>query len=155
MTHTPTGPDRSNTGLQDRIVRMTGLADPCRLRCEWITHRLCTVQTRQLFELRPQGGAKDLLTRGCIRKHSRVLGCTVSEMCSTKQRGGNDRDTRSFRRATRIWAGNKDIAFYSQTRISSLRARSRLSLLLQCLDDSRTLKSKRKNVVGKPCRDYL
>jgi hypothetical protein len=66
-----------------------------------------------LFEVRPRGRAKDLITQCCIRTQSR-LRCTVSESGSTQQRGGTAEIPALSTEQHAIWSGNKDIAFYSQ-----------------------------------------
>lgn len=81
-------------------------------------------------------------------EHSRVWDAPCPKCGSTKQRGGTTQIPALSAEQLAIWGGNKDIAFYSQDEDILLARPESLDLLLQCLDDSRTLKSKRKTLLA-------
>ena len=81
-------------------------------------------------------------------EHSRVWDAPCPKCGSTKQRGGTTETPALSAEQLAIWAGNKDIVFYSQDEDILLARPESLNLLLQCLDDSRTLRSKRKTLLA-------
>lgn len=81
-------------------------------------------------------------------EHSRVWNVPCPKCGSTKGRGGTTQTPALSAEQLAIWAGNKRIAFYSQDEDILLARPESLNLLLQCLDDSRTLRSKRKTLLA-------
>jgi hypothetical protein len=81
-------------------------------------------------------------------EHSRAWEAPCPKCGSTKQRGGTAEIPALSAEQLAIWAVNKDIAFYSQDEDILLARPESLNLLLQYLDDSQTLKSKRKTLLA-------
>jgi hypothetical protein len=81
-------------------------------------------------------------------EHSRVWNVPCPKCGSTKSHGGTTEMPALSAEQLATWAGNKDIAFFSQDEDILLARPESLELLLQYLDDSRTLKSKRKALLA-------
>lgn len=81
-------------------------------------------------------------------EHSRVWDAPCPKCGATQQRGGTVEIPALSVEQLAIWAGNKDITFYSQDEDILLAHPESLNLLLQYLDDTRTLKSKRKTLLA-------
>lgn len=81
-------------------------------------------------------------------EHSRVWEAPCPNCGSTKQRGGTAEIPALSAEQLAIWAGDKGIVFYSQDEDILLARPESLNLLLQYLDDTHTLKSKRKTLLA-------
>ena len=81
-------------------------------------------------------------------EHSRAWDAPCPNCGSTKQRGGAVETPALSAEQLAIWAGNKDIVFDSQDEDILLARPESLNLLLQYLDDTHTLKSKRKTLLA-------
>src|SRR5438132_4597545 len=81
-------------------------------------------------------------------EHGRVWNDPCPKCGSTKQRGGATEIPGLSAEQLAIWAGNADARFSSQDEAIIIARPASLELLLQCLDDPRTLKSKRKVVLA-------
>jgi hypothetical protein len=77
-------------------------------------------------------------------EHSRVWNTPCPKCGSTRSHGGTTEVPALSAEQLATWAGNKDIVFFSQDENILLARPESLELLLQCLDDPRTLRSKRK-----------
>jgi hypothetical protein len=91
---------------------------------------------------------RDISALEAAFEHSRVWNAPCPKCGSTKARGGTCEIPRLSLEQLSIWAGNKNIHFLSQDEDIALARPESLELLLQCLDDSGTLKSKRKTLLA-------
>jgi hypothetical protein len=104
-------------------------------------------QTRQCFNCGFKEERK-ISSLEAAFEHSRVWNAPCSKCGSTKSRGGTTAIPALSAEQLAIWAGNKDIAFSSQDEDILLARPDSLDLLLQYLDDCRTLKSKRRTLLA-------